>query len=202
MGLVKLGILGGTFDPVHNGHLQIARAAYDALNLSQVLFVPAGDPPHKQGRPITEAKHRLRMLELALSCRPQFAVSTVDLDRPGPHYTVDTVALLRSSYELSNIGCYFIIGSDSLVELPTWHNPAGLLSLCKLAVIYRPGYLPDLAQLQQQLPDLPDRVVWVEMPAIPISATQIRTQLACGKTSLSAIPAPVQKYIQAHSLYR
>ena len=139
---LRLGIFGGTFDPIHHGHLVAAEAARHRLALDRVLFVPAGRPPHKPDRPIADAGHRLRMLELAIAAKTYFAISHVDLERPGPHYTTDTVQLLRHQYNLSPDECFFIIGGDSLVDLPTWYHASELITLCRLAVSHRPGYRP------------------------------------------------------------
>ncbi|MCK6630688.1 MAG: nicotinate (nicotinamide) nucleotide adenylyltransferase, partial [Anaerolineae bacterium] len=149
---MKLGFLGGTFDPIHLGHLLMAEMAWEGLGLSQVLFVPAGDPPHKQGQAKTPAIHRVAMVERAIAGNPHFALSRVDLERPGPHYTTDTVRLIRAQHNLSAEACFLIIGGDSLVELPTWHHTLELITLCRLAVIGRPGYRPDLTELEATVP--------------------------------------------------
>ncbi len=199
---MRLGILGGTFDPIHNGHLDLAQSAQRALNLDKVLFVPAGRPPHKKDASVTSSLHRLKMIELAIADRPCFAVSRVDLDRPGPHYTVDTVARLKTDNNLDAETCFFIIGSDSLEALPTWHAPERLLGLCRLAVGHRPGYRPDLADLTSLLPDLPERITWVEMPANPISSTALRQQIARDEDVTGLIPSAVVAYIQQMGLYK
>jgi len=200
--VVRLGILGGTFDPIHNGHLALAEAVCRALQLKRVLFVPAGDPPHKQGRPLTPASHRVRMVELAIAGRPEFALSRADLDRPGPHYSVDMVALVRRQYHLEADETFFIIGADSLASFHTWRAPERLLSLCRLAVAHRPGYRPDLRQLADRLPALPERIDWVAMPGIPISGTELRRRAAWGESLAAWVPPPVARYIKANGLYR
>jgi nicotinate-nucleotide adenylyltransferase len=199
---VRLGILGGTFDPIHNGHLDLARSAQRALKLDKVLFVPAGQPPHKRDVAVTPSPHRSKMVELAIAGQPCFAVSRVDLDRSGPHYTVDTVTRLKAEYNLGAETCFFIIGSDSLEALPTWHAPEKLLKLCRIAVGHRPGYRPDLADLTSLLPDLPERITWVEMPANPISATVLRQRIACGEDITGSIPSAVLAYIRQTGLYK
>ncbi len=199
---VKTGVLGGTFDPIHNGHLQLAEAVRDSLALNKVLFVPAGEPPHKRGQRIASAFHRAQMVELALKDYPHFEMSRVDLDRLGPHYSVDMVARLRANYQLSADDCFFIIGADSLINLPTWHSSRQLLKLCRLAVAHRPGYQPNLSNLKAQLPRLPQRIVWIELPGIPISATALRAAVAQGKSIDALTPPAVVRYIRRTGLYK
>jgi nicotinate-nucleotide adenylyltransferase len=199
---MKVGILGGTFDPIHLGHLLMAESAREILELRQVLFVPAGDPPHKQELPITPACHRQAMVELALAHNPFFELSPVDLDRSGPHYSTETVQLLQKQYDLPPELCYFIIGSDSLQDLPTWHRPAELIKICRLAVARRPGSLPDLTSLEASLPGLSDQLTWVEMPLVGISASDIRARARAGQSIRYQVPDGVGEYIQKHQLYR
>ncbi len=198
----KIGILGGTFDPIHNGHLGLAEAVRNRLGLSKVLFVPAGEPPHKRGRRIAPAVHRAQMVALALQDYPYFELSRVDLDRPGPHYSVDMLTRLRADYQLSADDCFFIIGADSLMKLPTWHSAQQLLELCRLAVAHRPGYQPDLSDLKAQLPRLPQRIVWIELPGIPISATALRAAVAQGEAIDAFTPPAVVRYIRQTGLYK
>jgi len=144
---MKLGLFGGTFDPIHVGHLLLAEMTREALELDQILFVPAGDPPHKREIKKSGATHRRQMVELAIAGNPNFKLCPADLERPGPHYSTDTVQLIRDRYNLAANHCFFIIGGDSLTELPTWHRPEQLIRLCRLAVVHRPGYRPQLDQL-------------------------------------------------------
>jgi len=198
----KTGILGGTFDPIHNGHLGVAEAVRNSLGLNKVLFVPAGEPPHKRGQRIAPAAHRAQMVTLALNDYPYFELSRVDLERPGPHYSVDMLTRLRADYQLSADNCFFIIGADSLMNLPTWHSSRQLLELCRLAVAHRPGYQPDLSNLRAQLPRLPQRIVWIELPGIPISATVLRAAVARGESIDALTPPAVAKYIRQMGLYK
>ena len=198
----KTGVLGGTFDPIHNGHLWLAEAARDSLALDKVLFVPAGEPPHKCGRRIAPAPHRAQMVALALKDHPHFEMSRVDLDRPGPHYSVDMLTRLRAGYQLSADDCFFIIGADSLMDLPTWYSSRRLLELCRLAVAHRSGYQPDLSDLRAQLPRLPQRIVWIELPGIHISATALRAAVAQSKSIDTLTPPAVVRYIRKKGLYR
>lgn len=199
---MRLGLLGGTFDPIHLGHLLMAEMAREALNLSRVLFVPAGDPPHKQGMEKTPAFHRRAMVELAVRGNPHFALSLVDLERAGPHYTSDTVRLIRAQDNLAADDCFLIIGGDSLVDLPTWHHAAELVTLCRLAVIHRPGFRPDLTELEAAIPGIALRLDWVEMPPSGISSSDIRARVRAGQSIRYQVAEAVRKYIGQHQLYR
>lgn len=199
---MKLGLLGGTFDPIHLGHLLMAETALDNLGLSQVLYVPAGDPPHKQGLAKTPARYRVAMVERAIAANPCFGLSVVDLERPGPHYTTDTVQLIRQQYGLSAEECFLIVGGDSLVDLPTWHNAPELVTLCRLAVAHRPGYRPDLAELEAVIPGLSARLDWVEMPLIGVAASDIRARVRAGRSIRYQVVEPVREYIEQQQLYR
>ncbi|MCG3206684.1 MAG: Nicotinate-nucleotide adenylyltransferase [Anaerolineae bacterium] len=201
MGVV-IGIIGGTFDPPHLGHLLIAEAAGEQLGLQKVLFVPAADPPHKQEVAKTPASHRCRMVELAIADNPRFQLSTVDLDRPGPHYSVDTVRLLRHQFDLPAEACWFIIGGDSLADLPTWHQPNRLIELCRLAVVHRPGYRPNLSALEQHLPGLAARLEFVPAPLVDVSASHIRAAAARQQSIRYQVPEPVRAYIARQGLYQ
>jgi len=196
-----LGILGGTFDPIHVGHLLIAETARSALNLDRVLFVPAADPPHKQAFHKTPAAHRCRMVALAIGDNPGFELSTVDLDRPGPHYSVDTVRLLRQKFGLAADDCAFILGSDSLADLPAWHQPEALIQLCRLAAMHRPGFEPDVVGLERALPGLAARLDFVPSPLISLSASHIRATVAAGRSIRYQVPDVVIAYITQHGLY-
>lgn len=198
---MKLGILGGTFDPIHFGHLLTAEFAREALYLERVLFVPAGDPPHKQGVKKTAAHHRRKMVELAIGPNPHFELSPIDLERPGPHYSVDTVPLIRAQYGVAADDCYFIIGSDSLADLPAWHNPRQLITRCKLVVAHRPGYRPNVDNLEQEIPGLAARLVWVEIPEIDFAGSTIRNRVRAGQSIRYQVPEAVRAYIQHHRLY-
>lgn len=196
-----IGILGGTFDPIHLGHLLIAEGVRDALQLERVLFVPAGDPPHKRRQKKTAACHRRQMVERAIANHPQFELCAVDLERPGPHYSVDTVALIRRQTGLSADECYFIIGSDSLADLPLWHNPAKLARCCRLAVVYRPGARPDSVEQEAAIPGLAGRLTWIETPPLDLSASQIRASVRTGRSIRYQVPDSVRQYIACHGLY-
>jgi nicotinate-nucleotide adenylyltransferase len=200
-GVKRLGILGGTFDPIHHGHLVAAQEAHHQLQLDRVLFVPAGDPPHKPSRPISAARHRLRMVELAIAGRHEFGLSRVDVDRPGPHYTADTLALLREEWG-PGVTLFFIEGTDALADLVAWHDPQRVIQQAELAVVERPGAEVDLAALEACLPGLRDRLHWIEMPALEISSTGLRVRVCQGRPISYLLPAAVEAYIVAQELYR
>ncbi len=199
---MNLGILGGTFDPIHLGHLLLAETARENLGLARVLFAPAGDSPLKQGLPKTLAYHRRAMVELAIAGQPCFALSLVDLERPGPHYSADTVQIIRAQFNLTAEACFFIIGSDSLMTLPRWRQAAEFIKQCHLAVSHRPGYRPDLSALEAVLPGLSHRLNWVEMPVLGLEASTIRARVAAGLSIRYQVTDSVREYIERHQLYQ
>ena len=197
----RLGILGGTFDPIHHGHLVAAGEAHHQLGLDLVLFVPAGTPPHKPERPISAAQHRLPMIEQAIAGKPHFALSRVDVDRPGPHYTVDMLSLLRDEWG-PGPEFFFIEGPDSLADMPTWYRPQRLIELCELAVVKRPGVEVDLPRLESRLPGITSIIHWVQMPLLEISSSDLRSRVREGRPIAYLVPPGVEAYIQEHHLYR
>jgi len=201
----SVGLLGGTFDPIHYGHLVIAEEVRTALNLAEIVFVPAGNPPHKPERIVTEAQHRLAMLELAIASNPYFSISLVDLERPGPSYTVETLHLLRQQWS-ARTAIYFIIGGDSLEDLLTWYEPARILvQLTALVAVQRPGYeeAADYRDtLEARLPGIKQRLIIVQAPQLDISATDLRRRVAEGRPIKYQTPEAVEHYIIEHGLYR
>jgi nicotinate-nucleotide adenylyltransferase len=197
----RLGILGGTFDPIHHGHLLAAEEAYHQLALDRVLFVPAGIPPHKPARPISAAGHRVRMVELAIAGKPHFSLSRVDVDRPGPSYTVDTLELLRARWG-SGPRFFFIEGNDSLSDIACWYQPQRLIELCELAVVARPGSQIDLPELERRLPGITGRIHWVKIPLLEISSSDLRTRVRAGRSISYLAPREVEAYVRQHRLYR
>lgn len=199
---MKIGVLGGTFDPVHQGHIMMAEEAIDALSLSEVLMVPAGQPVSKVNDRITSAEHRLAMLRLAVAGRQNLKVSTMEIERPGPSFTVDTVAGL-SEQRGGRDEIYFILGWDSLEQLSEWREPARLISMCFLVAVPRPGCpRPDLEALEAGVPGISRRVVFLEKPRVDISASAIREMAARGLSIDHLVPGPVAAYIKEHKLYR
>lgn len=199
---MKIGVLGGTFDPVHLGHLMIAEEARRQLGLEKVLFIPAGQPWLKADKEITPASHRLKMLNLAIDGNPYFEISTIEVDRTGPSYAVDTLAALRQKLgkkaELS-----FLMGWDSLDELPLWKEPGKLVQLCHIVAFPRSGYeRPNLSALEKSIPGVSLRVIWLEVTPVDISASDIRDGVAKGLPIGHLVPEVVARYIEEHKLYR
>jgi nicotinate-nucleotide adenylyltransferase len=195
----RIGVFGGSFDPVHTGHLIMATELRFALKLDVVLFVPAGRPPHKPDMHITDDHHRLAMLKLALDGAPRFRIHTVDLDRAGPSYTVDTLAILRR--ELDPAQLVFLMGADSLRDLPTWHDPNRIAAQAELGVARRPGVALDLTAIERAIPAARGRVHLVDIPEIQISSSDLRCRVAAGQPIAYQVPRPVEDYIVSARLY-
>ena len=200
----RIGILGGTFDPPHLGHLLIAETARVALGLESVLFIPAGEPWLKSGQRITPATHRLRMVQLAIADNPDFCVCDCEVRRSGASYTVDTLRELRGAYP-DGAEWYFIVGSDVLDQFHLWKDPEGILELCRLAVIERPGG-PDggVVALSERFPDAvaSGAVASVAGPRVDFSASELRRILAEGRSVRYQVPDAVAEYIKRNDLYR
>jgi nicotinate-nucleotide adenylyltransferase len=197
--MTRLGILGGTFDPPHLAHLVMADQARNQLNLARVLFVPAGQPPHKLDRVVTPAEHRVAMTQRAIAGDAGFVLSRVDVDRPGPHYTEDMLALLRATYPEDEL--YLLIGSDSLRDLSAWHDPARVVAQARLAVMPRLGAEPNMRALESALPGISARVDWVDAPRLDVSSTDIQRRARAGLSIRYFVPVAVESYIIEHRLY-
>jgi len=197
----RIGIFGGTFDPIHIGHLILAEEARFQLQLDRVYLVPAGDPPHKQNRDLTPISHRLMMAELATADMEGLWVSRVDADRPGPHYTNDAVRLLQQQVGVDT-QLYFLMGMDSLRALPTWHHPEWLIQQCTLVVLTRHDIEIDWTQLQAALPGLRERVILLDMPELEVASHTLRDRIQSGAPICYQVPRLVEAYIQKHSLYQ
>ena len=197
---MKLGVLGGTFDPIHLGHLAAAEAARAALALDRVLFVPAGDPWLKAGATISPGEHRLAMVRAAIEGVEAYEASTVEVDRPGPTYTEVTLAQLQETYG-PDTGLHFIVGADTVHDLSRWHAPAQVLARCTLVVMGRPaqGEL-DLSTLDRIAPGAAARAVSVDLD-MEVSATEIRRRAASGESLAGLVPEAVERYIKEHKLY-
>jgi nicotinate-nucleotide adenylyltransferase len=194
------GIFGGTFDPPHLGHLILADEARIALGLDKVLWVVAGAPPHKLDRVTSPPEARWEMVGAAIEDTPEFGRSSVDLDRPGPHYSLDTLRALR---ELGVQRAAFIMGSDSLIELPAWHQPQAFVELCEvIGVMRRPGPEADLDALEAALPGLKQRVRFFEAPFIGISGHDVRQRVFEGRAFQYLVTPRVADVIRRRGLYR
>lgn len=193
----RTGILGGTFDPIHYGHLAIAEEARVALRLDRVLFVPAARQPLKVAGHVATAAQRLEMARLACAPNEAFEVLAVEVDRPGPSYTVDTLAELSGAGEL-----HFILGADALPDLPRWRAVERIVELARIVAVGRPGFLPDLAALARDLPQLRERLIILEGPRLEISSTELRRRIAEGRPIRYQTPDAVVAYIAANGLYR
>jgi nicotinate-nucleotide adenylyltransferase len=196
---VNIGVLGGTFDPIHIGHLVVAEEARLKLGFREVLFVPAGQPWLKLDRNITSVVHRVEMVRRAIADNPHFKLCTLEVKRPGPSYTVDTLTMLRKQLG-SEASLFFIIGRDTLAELPLWKEPEKLIQLCRLVVAPRLGS-KDLKHLETAIPGLLEQVMQLDMPVIEISSSGIRRRIAQGLTIRYLVPAEVEKYITEQKVY-
>ena len=197
---IRLGVLGGTFDPVHIGHLALAEQAREQLELERVLWVPSGDPWRKADRAVTPAEHRAAMVRLAIEGHASYELSLAEIERSGPSYSIETLAELQRNEPGSEL--FFLLGLDALEDLPNWREPARLIELATLAVAARGGRRPAAEELDRLVPGLSKRVVWLEMPHIDVSATELRRLAAEGAALRDRTPASVEAYIREHRLYR
>lgn len=196
----RVGVFGGTFDPIHLGHLVIAEEVRTQIPLDRVVFVPAGLPPHKLDIHVSEAEHRVAMVELAIADNPYFELSRVDVDRFGPCYTVDTVAILRQAWG-PEVEIYFIMGSDSLADLVTWRDPERLIRMCRIVAVGRPGYHVDLNELDRLLPGAASLIRVIHTPLLEISSSDIQQRVREGRSIRYLVPKEVEAYIYEHRLY-
>lgn len=197
---MKIGVLGGTFDPVHTGHLLLAEWALEQLALQEVLWVPSGDPWRKSTRTVTPAEHRAAMVRLAIEGNEAFQFSSLEVDRSGASYSVDTLAELRRKDPPREL--FFLLGVDALQDLPNWREPTRLIELATLAVAPRGADRPSTEELERLLIGLGRRIVWVEMPRIEISGTELRQRASEGRSLHYLVPEAVEAYIRQHQLYR
>lgn len=197
---MKLGIFGGTFDPPHFGHLALASAALEQLKLDKVLWVVSGQSPLKLDRALSPAESRVEMVQAAIAGESAFALSRVDLDRPGPHYTVDTLEILSRQFPGAEF--FFLMGEDSLRDLPKWQRPREIVSRAWLAVAGRPGAVADLADLEQSLPGVTARIVWVESPRLAIASSDIQCNIREGRPVRDMLPPAVLAVVERERLYQ
>ena len=198
---MKVGIFGGTFDPIHIGHLIVSDEARVELGLNEVLFIPTGEPWLKAERKITQAAHRMAMTGLAVASNPFIRASDMETVRPGPTYTVDTLLALRETLGLET-GLYVILGLDSLRELARWHRPERVLELSTVVGVARPGFQDfDPATLDVISPGASAKVVLLNGPLIDVSGTELRRRVAQGQSIKYRVPESVEAYIYEHGLY-
>ncbi len=199
---MKIGVLGGTFDPIHNGHMAVADEVRSRISLDEILFVPTGQPWLKSDRYVLAAEHRVQMVRLAIADKPYCKLSTIEIERAGPSYTVDTLFELRSKLA-SGDELFFILGWGSLAEIPRWKEPARIIELCQLVSAPRLGYpRPDLESLERSVPGLSQRVMILDKPEIDVSASEIRERVAKGLPISELVPEAVERYIREQGLYR
>lgn len=197
----RIGVLGGTFDPPHVGHLWLATLAADALHLDRVLFMPAAQPPHKRGRHLTSSAERLLMTRLAIADDPNFGLCAIELERPGPSFTVDSVEELLRMYAGARL--YLLMAADSLSQIETWRDPDRLLTLVEWAVGPRHGIaLPDREDLRRRFGPAASRIHLLDGPSLDVSASEIRRRVAAGRAIRYLVPRAVEGLIVERGLYR
>ncbi|HZZ79723.1 MAG TPA: nicotinate-nucleotide adenylyltransferase [Gemmataceae bacterium] len=201
---MRVGVFGGTFDPVHLAHLILAEQCREQARLDQVLFVPAAVPPHKQHRAVTPFGQRVEMLSLAIAGNPVFRIDELEKDRPGPSYTVDTLTQLHAARPDDEL--FFILGTDSLRDLPTWYQPRRILELAGLVIHEREGFPPipekDLREALELGSEFPLRMQNIQAPLIAVSSQDIRKRIGEGHSVRYMIPRAVEAYIAEKGLYR
>ncbi len=200
--ILKVGLMGGTFDPIHMGHLVTAEEARQQFELDYVVFVPTGTPPHKEAQSISSPEHRYLMASLAVMSNPAFFVSRIEIDAKKTTYTIDTVRHFALG-ENVNPEVFFITGADAILEIFTWKDYEELLRLCTFIAVSRPGYSLERFRetLGRNCPEMVNRVHLLEIPALAVSSTFIRERVALGKTIKYLTPEPVEQYIKKHGLY-
>ncbi len=199
--MMRIGVFGGTFDPPHYGHLALAETARVQLKLDEVLFVPAGAPPHKLDWPLSPPEIRAQLVAVAIADNPAFTLCRADLDRPGPHYTVELLRLLRKQHpEVKR--WYFLMGEDSLRDFPTWREPEHILEMATLAVMPRPQMAADVEALLTHLPALRGRFLWLDVPPVYFAATDLRRRVRVGLPLRYLVPPAVEAFIARRRLYR
>ncbi len=196
----RIGIMGGTFDPIHFGHLLAATESWKALDLSEVIFIPAGDPAHKRQRRVASPEDRYIMTLLAILDNPHFTPSRIEIDRKEPSHTVDTLREMRHWYAPEKVHFYFITGLDAVLGIASWKEAEALPGLCKIVAVSRPGYVP---QKLEALPkEIRNAIIPIEIPLLSISSTDIRQRIGDGKSIKYLLPDQVEQYIYKKRLYR
>ena len=198
---MRIGVFGGTFDPVHLGHLVAAEEATELLALDEMLFVPAGQPWFKAAEPVMDAAHRLNMVRLAIESNRRFRVCGVEVARPGPSYTVDTLEHLRDASH-SGTELFLVLGLDALAEMYRWRCPARVFELATVVGVTRPGAAFDPGPLSSVLPCAAERVIMLDVPLVDVGATELRRRASAGRSLRYLVPDGVEEYIREHGLYR
>jgi nicotinate-nucleotide adenylyltransferase len=195
----RLGVMGGTFDPIHHGHLFIAEEARVHFGLEQVLFIPNNTPPHKDNRRVSDAQHRFAMTELAVASNPHFACSSLELDREGASYTVETLLALRQQHPGTEL--FYLTGVDAVAEILTWKRHEEVIQLARFVAAARSGYEPEI--LAERLPrSYQQRIEILHSPALEISSTDLRRRIAENRPIRYLVPDDVVEYIEQNELYR
>jgi nicotinate-nucleotide adenylyltransferase len=198
----RIGVLGGTFDPPHVGHLWLGALAADAFDLDRVLFVPAAQPPHKRGQVVTRATDRLLMTRMAIAADPAFELCGIELERPGPSYTIDTIAELEQLYGPETT-LYLVMAADSLNTIDTWREPDALLARIEWVVGPRPGNpMPEPTALEARFGETASRIHLLDGPSLDVSSSEIRRRVAAGHTIRYLVPRSVEELIRERGLYR
>lgn len=197
----RIAIFGGTFDPPHIGHLILAGEAVSQFDLNRLLWVLTPDPPHKQENQITPLEQRLPMLQSMIAHNPIFEISRLEIDRPGPHYTIDTVKLLAEQEPSAEI--ILLIGGDSLADLPKWRFASDLIAaISKIGVMRRPGDFADLSEIESQLPGITQKIQFIDALLQPVSSSELRRRIKSGEMARYYLPPEVFEYIEKKNLYR
>ncbi|MBC7322594.1 MAG: nicotinate-nucleotide adenylyltransferase [Acetomicrobium sp.] len=199
MSRLKVGIMGGTFDPIHFGHLVIAEEAYISLNLSEVIFVPTGNPPHKNNKMITSAEDRYIMTCMAIVDNPHFKISKIEIERGGPSHTIDTLREMRHWYLPREVEFFFITGIDAVLQMPLWKEPYEIARVAHIVAASRPGY--NVSQLESLPEEIKRAVIPLEIPLLAISSTEIRRRVAAGQSIRYFLPWTVEHFIYKRNLY-
>ena len=194
---IKIGLFGGSFDPIHYGHLKLANWVRNKLSLNQIIFIPAAIPPHKQNLKLTDSKHRYRMIQIAIENYSEFTVSAVELEREGISYTIETIFYFQEKFLLSKDALFLIIGADSLLDFPNWKEPDKIIENCQLIVLQRPGINLDRAK-----PKYKRKATILQSPLIDVSATDIRRRIKEGGSIDKFVLPGVAQYIYEHGLYK
>ncbi len=194
---IKIGLLGGSFDPIHNGHLKLANWVRNKFSLNRIIFIPAAVPPHKQNVKLTESEHRYRMVQIAIENYPDFEISDVELKRDGVSYTIDSIFYFEKMYKLNKDNIFLIIGADSLLDFHNWKDPEKIIENCQIVVLPRPD-----VNLNNVKPKYKRLAIILQSPLIDISATDIRRRIREGETIAQIVPPAVEHYIYEHNLYK